>query len=305
MREGGGSIVAYETWLETGDDELLEAIRAYNEEDCRSTLSLRDWLLDDDAARGRGRVRRRLRRLREPEPEEAARRRPTWMPDVLGADRAAERRAAGRTATTTTPDQAERRLLAHLLLYHHREGKPAWWRYFELRGKPLAELIDERDAIAGLVRDARRRPPIPYKRSLDYTFTFPPQEFRLDLGDAEDPTTGESYNVVAIEDDHVVLRRGNDEPPPAPAALDRAERRSTAAVLREALVELAESAAGRRRTASPPRARILRREPPRLRSGRARRGRRRARLGDARARPTPSSRSRGRPAPARPSAARA
>ena len=37
-----------------GDDELLEAIRAYNEEDCRSTLSLRDWLLDDDAPRGRG-----------------------------------------------------------------------------------------------------------------------------------------------------------------------------------------------------------------------------------------------------------
>ena len=84
VREGGGSIVAYETWLETGDDELLEAIRAYNEEDCRSTLSLRDWLLDDDAPGGRGRVRRRLRRLREPEPEEEHGP-PTWMPDVLGA----------------------------------------------------------------------------------------------------------------------------------------------------------------------------------------------------------------------------
>ncbi len=32
VQEGGGSIVAYETWLETGDAELLEAIRAYNEE---------------------------------------------------------------------------------------------------------------------------------------------------------------------------------------------------------------------------------------------------------------------------------
>ena len=47
---------------ETADDELLEAIRAYNEEDCTSTLSLRDWLLDDDASRGRATVRRRLRR---------------------------------------------------------------------------------------------------------------------------------------------------------------------------------------------------------------------------------------------------
>ena len=47
MREGGGSIVAYETWLATHDAELLEAIRAYNEEDCTSTLSLRNWLLDE------------------------------------------------------------------------------------------------------------------------------------------------------------------------------------------------------------------------------------------------------------------
>ena len=76
VREGGGSIVAYETWLETGDDELLEAIRAYNEEDCRSTLSLRDWLLGemrpqaeaefgvdfDDYARARARRGARRRR---------------------------------------------------------------------------------------------------------------------------------------------------------------------------------------------------------------------------------------------------
>ena len=40
------------------------------------------------------------------------------------------------------------------------------------------------DAIVGLVPDPRRGP-TPYKRSLDYVFTFPPQEFRLDRGDAE------------------------------------------------------------------------------------------------------------------------
>jgi uncharacterized protein len=46
VREGGGSIVAYERWLATGDDALLEAIRTNNEEDCRSTLALREWLVD-------------------------------------------------------------------------------------------------------------------------------------------------------------------------------------------------------------------------------------------------------------------
>lgn len=62
VREGGGSIITYETWLETGEDDLLEAIRAYNEEDCTSTLSLRDWLLHPMAPRRRGAVQRRLRR---------------------------------------------------------------------------------------------------------------------------------------------------------------------------------------------------------------------------------------------------
>ena len=39
VREGGGSIVAYERWLETGDPGVLEAIRAYNEEDCAPRAS--------------------------------------------------------------------------------------------------------------------------------------------------------------------------------------------------------------------------------------------------------------------------
>ena len=42
-----GSVVAFERWLLDGarpDDPVLEHLRAYNEEDCRSTQALRDWL---------------------------------------------------------------------------------------------------------------------------------------------------------------------------------------------------------------------------------------------------------------------
>src|SRR5205085_7053805 len=44
ITDGGSSIVAYEDWIESQDDALLEAIRAYNEIDCHSTRGLRDWL---------------------------------------------------------------------------------------------------------------------------------------------------------------------------------------------------------------------------------------------------------------------
>ena len=42
---GDESIVLFEEWLETGDDALLEEIERYNEEDCRSTFALHEWLL--------------------------------------------------------------------------------------------------------------------------------------------------------------------------------------------------------------------------------------------------------------------
>jgi uncharacterized protein len=263
VREGGGSIVAYETWLETADEELLEAIRAYNEEDCRSTLSLRDWLLAEMRPEAEAEFGVDFNDYREPDPE-GEHGPPEWMPDVQVL---VERLMAGLSAhgDEDTPEQAERRLLAHLLLYHHREGKPAWWRYFDLRGKPLADLIEDRDALAGLIRDGTR-PPWPYKRSLDYTFTFPAQEFRLDVGDAEDPTTGEGFTVVHVDEDQVVLRRGNTKPAPEPAALVGGAPVNVR-VLREALMQLAESLlAGDSRY--PVARTVLSREPPRLASGR-------------------------------------
>ncbi len=42
--DGGGSIVAYEEYLEHGEQATLDEIEAYNEDDCASTLGLRDWL---------------------------------------------------------------------------------------------------------------------------------------------------------------------------------------------------------------------------------------------------------------------
>lgn len=263
VREGGGSIVAYEAWLETGDPELLDAIRAYNEEDCTSTLSLRDWLLETMRPEAEAEFAVDFADLREPEPDEE-RGPPAWMPEVRAL---IDPLMSGMSAhgDDDGPDEADRRLLAHLLLYHWREDKPTWWRYFDLRGKSVSDLIDDRDAIGGLVPD-ENRPPTPHKRSLDYSFTFPDQEFRLDRGDAEDPTTGEGFNVVAVLEDHVVIRRGASKPPPAPVALVDGTI-IPVAVLRTALMALAESVLADDGRFPAARA-MLRREPPRLRTGR-------------------------------------
>src|SRR5262249_23539430 len=43
---GGGATVMFEEWIEAGDARILESIRAYNEEDCRSLYELHRWLLE-------------------------------------------------------------------------------------------------------------------------------------------------------------------------------------------------------------------------------------------------------------------
>lgn len=260
VREGGGSIVAYETWLETGEDRLLEDIRAYNEEDCRSTSALRDWLVGamrPEAEAQFGIDFAELAEAEEPESREP----PEWLPEQLAL---AEQLLAGLPADEEEDgaEQAPRRLLAHLLLYHWREAKPEWWRFFDLKGRTRVELVDERDAVGCLERDLEVAP-APVKRSFDYVFRFPEQEVKLACDTLLDPTTGEKHNVVAIEDDRLTIRRGNTKPAPEPAALIGCGPLKTA-VLREALTALArapESAYGAARS-------LLRRDTPRLREGR-------------------------------------
>jgi predicted RecB family nuclease len=43
---GAKCIYWYDQWLETGDRTLLEIIQRYNEDDCRATRNVKDWLVN-------------------------------------------------------------------------------------------------------------------------------------------------------------------------------------------------------------------------------------------------------------------
>lgn len=257
VREGGGSIVVYEQWLQTDEAQLLESIRAYNEEDCRSTNSLRRWLEGAMLPEAEAQYKVKFSELVPEEEDEKGP--PPWMDEVLAL---IGRLAEARPNDTTDPAApADRELLGNLLLYHYRESKPSWWRYFDLRGKPVMDLVEDRDAIGELKR-CDDIPPTEWKQSLDYTFTFPPQETRLKAGDAEDPITGESCTVVSVTTDRIVLRRSKKKPPPEPIALVSGSPVNTT-VLREALVELAERVIENDQSAFTAARDLLRGAPPR------------------------------------------
>jgi uncharacterized protein len=192
---GDESTVLFEQWLESGDDSLLREIEAYNEEDCRSTVALHEWLLH-----------RRPPGLPW---------RPTTPPELPEEEMPHERAVLRDVLLARSVEDGDAAwLLAQLLDYHRREAKPQWWEWFLHVSLDEDELVADTDTIGKLELVGE---PEPDKGSLVYTFAFPEQEHKIG-GDAVDPRTEKAY-PVSVDDERGLLRlwRGvgrADEPLP-------------------------------------------------------------------------------------------
>lgn len=177
VKTAGGSVVAYETWRETGEQEILDEIEDYNRIDCISTEGLRNWLV----------------RVRPEGPW------PVPAPDA--GDRQVEEDeevAALRAQLAASGLPQERQeMLFNLGLFHKREAKPAWWAIFDSLGKDEEELIDDLNALGGLEAVG---PPEPVKRSVRREYRFPPQETKLRAGQRPNVPDEDGFASVALEE---------------------------------------------------------------------------------------------------------
>ena len=219
ITDAGFSVVAYERWMESRDQSILDGIEAYNRDDCVSTWKLRDWL--------------------EAQRDKAVATYPDadWSrpPIVDGAPSEENATIQGETAerarlltvdvpadaTDRTDEQQARWLLAGLLDWHRREAKPQWWAWFTLRGASPEELYDSPDALAGLEFVADRET---IKQSLVTRYRFDPaQEYKLKVGETPiDPATGATAGTVQEIDPAagtIDLLRGPSRQGTHPAAL--------------------------------------------------------------------------------------
>src|SRR3546814_11232873 len=122
VKTAGGSVVAYEKWRETGDQQILDEIEDYNRIDCQSTQLLRDWLVGI---------------------------RPDGPWPVLAQD-AAEQEVVADEETTAlrdrlpasplTPERQE--LLFNLGPFHKRDDQPAQWTVFESPARAEEQVVD-------------------------------------------------------------------------------------------------------------------------------------------------------------------
>jgi predicted RecB family nuclease len=183
-----------ESILELGSDlrdeeEALETVRSYNEEDCLATAALRDW----------------LERIRS---EQIDRGNEIPRPELLTGDpsqksNAKEQETAAVFAALIDgiPEESNERsdeeaatwLLAHLLDYFSREEKCAWWEYFRVREMEHEDLLLERSALAGLVFEENEggTAACPVQR-----YRFPPQETGITKEDELHEVGGDAIGTV-------------------------------------------------------------------------------------------------------------
>jgi uncharacterized protein len=213
-------LIAFEEALDTGEARVDEPTRTvvagYNEDDCRATLVLREWL--------------------EGQRVELAREAGAVLPRPVANEREAEKtdpavillKARLRHGLSAEPEkwsdeEKARALLADLLEWHRREEKPGWWRYFAIRRMSPGQLVDEPDAIGELRVLGGGEPVGMAKKSTVFRFGFPPQEHGFKEGErVEDPVSTRTWTVEALDEDAGTIDLKilvKDAVPPMPSAI--------------------------------------------------------------------------------------
>jgi predicted RecB family nuclease len=216
LKEASRQLIAFEVALDnaTASSELAatEVVAGYNEDDCRATLALRDWL-EQRRDELEAAVGHELPRPVHREPKV-----PDEDPEVTRIRASLVASLPENNADWSDVDRANR-LLADLLDWHRREAKPQWWHYFYLRSLDDAELVEEPDAIGMLTGGEIVEL---WKRSEVRRFNFPAQEHKFSAGDpAVDPVSGKGWKIHDIDEvaGTVDLRIQANQDPPLPRSI--------------------------------------------------------------------------------------
>lgn len=245
VKNAGASIVFYERWKETGEQQLLKDIEDYNYDDVRSTYELRQWLLSLRPGHLVWFSPRSTAKAEIPQVGELTDEEKRLIPyrEFLVDGLPKERSDWGK-------EEYLFELTYQLLDFHRRAAKPEWWSMFSRKELSEEELLDDGECVAGLIPDAAN-PPTREGRSVRYSFFFPEQESKLKTGDGasitqtSDPVTG---LVVDEERRHVSFKLSSKrEPITLPVALGPGMPVSTK-VLTGAVFRFADSLVSNERT---------------------------------------------------------
>jgi uncharacterized protein len=165
------SIVQYARWIESKQPRdwnssiILKGIRDYNEDDCKSTAELVQWLRKVAG-------QHKITNTRSVSASAPA------TPPVLPPEVVARLDTTAKLRMKAGPVSV---VLADLIDFHRREEKPMWWRMFDRAKATPEELRDDPGCIQGVQATGA---PTPEKQSLVQSYIFDPsQECKLAAGE--------------------------------------------------------------------------------------------------------------------------
>ena len=222
LRDATSSLQAFETVLALGDSpedsqEILRTIEEYNRDDCLSAWHLREWLeslrLELETRTGTAIPRPELQTGEPSEKLEARLSEVAVLKERLVAD-------LSEDESEWTDEQRARWLLAQMLEWHRREDKSTWWEYYRLCELSDDELLEDKNALGGLVYVGEVGHP---KKSIVHRYQFPPQDNSIDRAlEVHDPKTRKRAGELVEIDDYnctIDLKRGKNSQVPHPTAL--------------------------------------------------------------------------------------
>ncbi len=253
LKDAASSVVFYQNWLDTRakngpqdreqSNRILEEIRQYNEDDCRSTFELERWIrkVFEDHNHHTEQTIEEPRSIEDDSELKDLKYRLTQLGNV-GV------------------------LIADLLGYKLREQRPEWWAYFARLEGDDQMLYEDSECLAQLQRT--KTPPINEKRSLVYEYKFDPdQEFKGHAGSSMrsqmEPDT--KIEIFEMEESVGLIRLKKSGKDPMPERVNLIPERPGKTAYEKNVLEYASSYAdGQRHRALDD---FLCRNPPRLTTG--------------------------------------
>ncbi|WP_027571501.1 TM0106 family RecB-like putative nuclease [Bradyrhizobium sp. WSM1743] len=153
-------------------EDIKAVVRAYNEDDCRSTVALRDWLEAHRAKLVADGIAVPRPQSGDGAPNEKV---TDWL---IKINALIERLTADvpTDAAERDHEQQARWIMANIVDWHRREEKAVWWEFFRLAALSGEDLLEERAGLSGLVfagaAGGTAKAPI-------HRYVFPPQETEI------------------------------------------------------------------------------------------------------------------------------
>jgi len=183
------------------DLESVQGIEAYNQDDCLSTLALRNWLEELRASliADGDEIPRPPAKIAEPsETFNARQERIQNMIQMLLAD-------VPELLHDRSPGQQAQWLLANMLDWYRREDKALWWEFFRLIDLSPVEMMEEKSGIGQLQFTGNRETA---KSLVIDTYTYPSQDVEMRMDDELrcGGTGGQLGKVVLLDTNTQTIR---------------------------------------------------------------------------------------------------